>query len=124
MLSINFRTEPYDKANARAATGWAVILFVIGVCRENYFGVVYLPLTIVTFFVSLIWIGQPIGYTAITMADVFASIFSVAYFATFALAMVSRVRTTADQCSLLALNGYSNPACVCPLLDQRRSTSI
>ena len=49
--------------------------------------IVCLPLTIVTFLVALIWIGQPIGNMAIATADVFASIFSVAFFAAFALAM-------------------------------------
>ena len=63
------------------------------VSRENVHAtlgvimIVCLPLTIVTFFVALIWIGQPIGNMAITTADVFASIFSVAFFAAFALAM-------------------------------------
>ena len=86
--STSYRAVRQSKRPRRNRLG--LILFVIGVCRKNYFGVVCLPLTIVTFFVSLIWIGQPIGYTAITMADVFASIFSVAYFATFALAMVDQ----------------------------------
>ena len=63
------------------------------VSRENVHAIlgvimiVCLPLTIVTFFLALIFIGQPIGNMAITTADVFASIFSVAFFAAFALAM-------------------------------------
>jgi uncharacterized membrane protein len=66
------------------------------VSRENVhaiFGVIMivcLPLTIVTFFLALTLIGQPIGNMAITTADVFASIFSVAFFAAFALAMADQ----------------------------------
>jgi hypothetical protein len=52
--------------------------------------IVCLPLTIVSFFVALIWAGQPIGNMAITTADAFASIFSVAFFAAFVLAMVDQ----------------------------------
>jgi len=52
--------------------------------------IVCLPLTIVAFFLALILIGQPIGNMAITTADIFASIFSVAFFAAFALAMADR----------------------------------
>ena len=50
--------------------------------------VVCLPLTIVTFVIALIWNGQPFGNTATTIADVFASAFSVAFFAAFVLKMV------------------------------------
>ena len=66
------------------------------VSRENVHAIlgvimiVCLPLTIVTFFLALILIGQPIGNMAITTADVFASIFSVAFFAAFALAMANQ----------------------------------
>ena len=49
--------------------------------------IVSLALTIVTFPVALIWVGQPPGNVAITMADAFATVFSVAFFAAFALAM-------------------------------------
>jgi hypothetical protein len=49
--------------------------------------IVSLALTIVTFLVALIWIGQPVGNAAITVADVFATVFSVAFFAAFVLAM-------------------------------------
>ena len=52
--------------------------------------IVCLPLTIVAFFVALIWAGQSIGNMAITTADVFASIFSVAFFGAFALAMTDQ----------------------------------
>jgi hypothetical protein len=52
--------------------------------------IVCLPLIIVPFFVALIWAGQPIGSMAITTADVFASIFSVAFFAAFAFAMADQ----------------------------------
>lgn len=58
---------------------------ILGVIR-----IVCLPLTMVSFFVALIWIGQPIGNMATTTADVFASIFSVAFFAAFALAMADQ----------------------------------
>ena len=51
--------------------------------------IVSLALTIITFPVALIWIGQPLGNVAITMADAFATVFSVAFFAAFALAMSS-----------------------------------
>ena len=66
------------------------------VSRENVLAIlgvimiVCLPLTIATFFLALILIGQPIGNMAITTADVFASIFSVAFFAAFALAMANQ----------------------------------
>jgi hypothetical protein len=49
--------------------------------------IVCLALTIVTFAVALIWIGQPLGNAAGLTADAFASVFSVAFFAAFALAM-------------------------------------
>jgi high-affinity K+ transport system ATPase subunit B len=52
--------------------------------------IVCLLLTIVTFFLALIWIGQPIGNMAIATADVFASIFSAAFFAAFAFAMADQ----------------------------------
>ena len=66
------------------------------VSRENMHAIlgiimiVCLPLTIATFFLALILSGQPIGNMAITTADVFASIFSVAFFAAFALAMANQ----------------------------------
>ena len=50
--------------------------------------IVCLALTILTFPVALIWIGQPLGNAAGLAADAFASAFSVALFAAFALAMV------------------------------------
>ena len=52
--------------------------------------IVCLALTIVMFPVSLIWIGQPLGNTALLAADAFASVFSVAFFAAFALAMAEQ----------------------------------
>ncbi len=52
--------------------------------------IVCLPITIVSFLVALIWIGQPMGNMAIATADVFASIFSVAFLAAFALAMADQ----------------------------------
>ena len=52
--------------------------------------IVFLALTIVTFPVALIWVGQPPGNVAITMADAFATVFSVAFFAAFALAMAEQ----------------------------------
>ena len=52
--------------------------------------IVSLALTIVAFPVALIWFGQPPGNVAITMADAFASVFSVAFFAAFALAMADQ----------------------------------
>ena len=64
------------------------------VSRENvivilpaHLRLVRLALTIVTFAVALIWIGQPLGNTSGLTADAFASVFSVAFFAAFALAM-------------------------------------
>jgi len=58
--------------------------------------IVSLALTIVTFPVALIWLGQPPGNAAITMADAFASVFSAAFFAAFALAMSSSGSAVAD----------------------------
>jgi hypothetical protein len=52
--------------------------------------IVSLALTIVTFPVSLIWIGQPLGNAALIAADAFASVFSVAFFAAFALSMAKQ----------------------------------
>ena len=52
--------------------------------------IVSLALALVAFPVALIWIGQPLGNAAITMADAFASGFSVAFFAAFALAMADQ----------------------------------
>ncbi len=52
--------------------------------------IVCLTLTIVTFFLALIWIGQPFGNMATTTADVLASIFSAADFAAFAFAMADQ----------------------------------
>jgi len=52
--------------------------------------IVSLALTIVAFPVALIWFGQPTGNVAITMADAFASVFSVAFFAALALAMADQ----------------------------------
>jgi hypothetical protein len=54
--------------------------------------IVSLALATVTFPAALIWIGQPLGNAAITMADAFASVFSVAFFAAFALAMADQRR--------------------------------
>ena len=58
--------------------------------------IVCLALTIVTFPIALIWFGQPLGNAAITMADAFASVFSVVFFAAFALAMSSSGPAVAD----------------------------
>jgi hypothetical protein len=52
--------------------------------------IVSIALTIVTFPVSLIWVGQPLGNAALIAADTFASVFSVAFFAAFALAMAEQ----------------------------------
>jgi len=66
------------------------------ISRENMHAIlgvimiVCLTLSIVTFFLALIWIGQPIGNMAITTADIFASIFSAAFFAAFAFAMADQ----------------------------------
>ena len=67
------------------------------VSRQNVLAVlgavaiVTLALTIVMFPVALIWIGKPPGTVAITMADGFATVFSVAFFAAFALAMAEQL---------------------------------
>ena len=58
------------------------VLVILGVVM-----IVCLALTIVTFPVALIWIGQPFGNAAGLTADAFACVFSVAFFAAFALAM-------------------------------------
>jgi membrane protein implicated in regulation of membrane protease activity len=58
------------------------VLVVLGVVM-----IICLALTIVTFAVALIWIGRPLGNAAVLTADAFASVFSVALFAAFALAM-------------------------------------
>ena len=56
-----------------------------------------LALAIVVGTVALIWNGQPFGNGATIVADVFATIFSVAFFAALALAMVDqRSREKAD----------------------------
>ena len=66
------------------------------VSRENVIvilgalAIVCLALTIVTFPIALIWIGQPLGNTSGLTADAFASVFSVAFFAAFALAMAEQ----------------------------------
>jgi predicted membrane protein len=52
--------------------------------------IVSLALTIVTFPFALIWIGQPFGNVATTMADAFATVFSVAFFTAFVLAMAEQ----------------------------------
>jgi hypothetical protein len=49
-----------------------------------------LALTIVTFPVALIWVGQSLGNAAGLTADACASVFSVAFFAAFALAMADQ----------------------------------
>ena len=58
--------------------------------------IVFLALTIVTFPVALIWVGQPPGNVAMTMADAFATVFSVAFFAAFALAMAEQPSTSGE----------------------------
>jgi hypothetical protein len=64
--------------------------------------IVCLALTIVTFPIALIWFGQPLGNAAITMADAFASVFSVALFAALALAMAEqRSRSPTDPSTVL-----------------------
>jgi hypothetical protein len=66
------------------------------ISRENVHAIlgvimiVCLTFAIVTFFLALAWIGQPIGNMAITTADVFASIFSAVFFAAFAFAMADQ----------------------------------
>jgi hypothetical protein len=49
-----------------------------------------LALAIVIGAVALIWNGQPFGNEASTVADVFATIFSVSFFAAFVLAMIEQ----------------------------------
>ena len=49
-----------------------------------------LALTIVTFPVALIWVGQPLGNAAGLTADACAAVVSVAFFAAFALAMADQ----------------------------------
>lgn len=61
------------------------VLVILGVVM-----IVCLALTIVTFAVALIWIGQPVGKAAGLTADAFASGFSAAFFAAFALAMAEQ----------------------------------
>ena len=64
--------------------------------------IVCLALTIVTFPVSLIWIGQPFGNAALIAADAFASVFSIAFFAAFALSMAEpRSPSPTDQSTVL-----------------------
>ena len=58
------------------------VLVILGVVM-----IICLALTIVTFGVALIWIGRPLRNAAVLTADAFASVFSVAFFAAFALAM-------------------------------------
>ena len=66
------------------------------ISRANVLGglglvmIVSLALAIVTGTVALIWNGQPFGSTATIIADGFATIFSVAFFAAFALAMIDQ----------------------------------
>ena len=52
--------------------------------------IVCLALTIVTFLIALIWIGQPLGNEGLVAADAFASVFSVAFFVAFAIAMAEQ----------------------------------
>jgi hypothetical protein len=49
-----------------------------------------LALAIVIGAVALIWNGQPFGNEASTVADFFATIFSVSFFAAFVLAMIEQ----------------------------------
>ena len=58
--------------------------------------IISLALTIVTFPVALIWLGQPPGNAAITVADAFASVFSAAFFAAFALAMAEQPSVSSE----------------------------
>ncbi|MGB8041417.1 MAG: hypothetical protein WCF66_00520 [Pseudolabrys sp.] len=58
--------------------------------------IVCLALTIVTFPVALVWIGQPLGNAAGLAADAFASVFAVAFFAAFALAMADQQSRNKD----------------------------
>jgi FtsH-binding integral membrane protein len=52
--------------------------------------IVSLALTVITYPITLIWIGQPIGTAAAIAADTFATVFVVAFFGAFALAMVEQ----------------------------------
>ena len=61
------------------------VLVILGVVM-----IVCLVLTIVTFPVALIWVGQPLGNAAGLTADACASVFSVTFFAAFALAMAKQ----------------------------------
>ena len=61
------------------------VLVILGVVM-----IVCLSLTIVTFPVTLIWVGRPLGNAAVLVADACASVFSVAFFAAFALAMTDQ----------------------------------
>jgi MFS-type transporter involved in bile tolerance (Atg22 family) len=64
--------------------------------------IVCLALTIVTFPIALIWFGQPLGNAGLVAADAFASVFSVAFFAAFALAMAEqRSRSPTDLSTVL-----------------------
>jgi len=64
--------------------------------------IVCLALTIVTFLIALIWIGQPLGNAGLVAADAFASVFSAAFFAAFALAMAEqRSRSPTDLSTVL-----------------------
>jgi len=49
-----------------------------------------LALTILTFPIALVWIGQPLGNADGIAADAFASGFSVAFFVAYALAMADQ----------------------------------
>jgi hypothetical protein len=61
------------------------VLVILGVVM-----IVCLALTIVTFPVALIWVGQPLGNAAGLTADACASVFSVTFFAALALAMADQ----------------------------------
>ena len=58
--------------------------------------IVSLVLIIVAFPVALIWFGRPSGNAAMIMADTFASVFAVAFFAAFALAMAEQRSGSTD----------------------------
>ncbi len=49
-------------------------------------------LIIVTFPVTLIWAGRPVGTGAMAITDAFAWLFAVAFFAAFGFAMVDQRR--------------------------------
>lgn len=55
---------------------------------------VSLALTIVAEILALVWNGQPIGNTAATVADTFATFFSIAFFISFGLVMFGHQRQT------------------------------